>query len=443
MRYRRYRCGALNKLTSQRNHKQGQDHSTDAAAAHVDLPVYLSTSKAAKCNRLIIGLCLLTLIAQTVWFSLPIQDPSPRIFADFDAFYLASQMVWHGEIQQAYHFSMFTRAQESFYGAPRFLPWAYPPQFNLVIAPLAFLPYWAAYGLFTATTFIAYLLTLRLLAGKGFAAVSLAVSPSMVITILCGQNGFLTGALIGLTCLALQVRHISAGLPLGLMIIKPHLAVAYAVYMIMARRWASTLVATATVMATSLLTTMLLGTEVWAAFINGAREARTFLEEGMYPLFRMISLYAVLRSFGASATIAFIGQAAAAGLVLGMICLLARCRFPVRQSLGMTAIASLLFSPYAYDYDLPILGIGLALLLPDILRRGRRREQAAILVLSFMTCIIGFVQTFLRLKIPTESMLTASDSVALSIAGLTLLTVLALACRILMRSRAWITSDTR
>jgi Glycosyltransferase family 87 len=412
-----------------------QDLFVDAVAARAGRSARFTMATVAGCNRLFIGLCVLTLLVQTVWFSVPTGDPNPRTFADFDAFYLAAQMVWRGEFQEAYDFSMFTRAHESFFGAPRFLPWAYPPQFGLFIAPLAIVPYGAAYGLFTAATLIAYLLVLKRLAGEGFAVVSLVSSPAILVTILCGQNGFLTGTLIGLTCIAVQNRRASAGLPLGLMIIKPHLAVAYAVYMVMTRRWAVTFVSATTVAATSILTTVLLGTDVWPAFVTGAEEARTFLREGTYPVFRMISPYAALRSFGASATAAFVGQAIVAALALAMVCFLARRQLPPRQALGFTAIASLLISPYGYDYDLPILGVGLALLLPDVLRWGNRREQAAILAFSFVTGLIGLLQTFLRLKAPVESILTAGDNMALSVAGLTLLTVLGLTFRILRRSR--------
>jgi hypothetical protein len=417
------------------DHRPGPARPVHAAVADAGLPPHSIPSTAAKCSWFILGLCVLTLVAQAIGFSLPVRDPSPRTFADFDAFYLAAQMVWRGEIAQAYHFAMFTRAQEAYFGAPRFLPWAYPPPFNLLIAPLASLPYGTAYGLFTAATMTAYLLTLKRLAGEGFALVVLATSPALLITVLCGQNGFLTGTLIGLACLALQHRRALAGLPLGLMIIKPHLAVAYAVYLLMTRRWAAIIVGALTVIATSALTTLLLGTDIWDAFIAGAQEARAFLAEGKYPLPRMVSLYAALRSFGASAATAFAGQAAIALLVLAIVCLVAYRRLPVRQSLGITAIASLLVSPYAYDYDLPILGVGLALLLPDILR-GSRREQAAIFVLSFVTCAIGLVQTFLRLKAPVDAIARAGDNMALSVAGLTLLAVLGLAWAILGRSRS-------
>jgi hypothetical protein len=149
----------------------------------------------------------------------------------------------------------------------------------------------------------------------------------------------------------------------------------------------------------------------------------------------MISLYAALRSFGASATAAFMGQVVIAALVLAMVCVLAHRQIPVHQSLGFTAIASLLISPYAYDYDLPILGIGLALLLPEVLRQGTRREQIVVLVLAFATCIIGLLQTFLRLKAPIESMSTAGDNMALSASSLTLVAIIGLTWCILGRTR--------
>ena len=389
----------------------------------------------ANCSWLVIGLCIMTLIGQTLWFSLLPQESSPRTFADFDAFYLAAHMVWRGEVDQAYDFSMFSRAQEAFFGAPRFLPWAYPPQFNLLVAPLAFLPYGVAYGLFTSTTIAAYLLTLKRLSSQGFAAIVLATSPAILVTILCGQNGFLTGALIGLTCMGLHGRNPLAGVPLGLMIIKPHLAVAHAAFMLMTRRWAAVAIGGATVAVTFAITTMLLGMNIWAAFVAGVDEARSFLQEGTYPLFRMVSVYSALRSFGFSATTALMGQAAVALLVLAVVCLAVLRRLPVRQSLGLTAIGSLLISPYAYDYDLPILGVGLSLLISDISRKGSRWEQAVILGLSFVTCLIGLAQTFLRFKAPVEAMAKAGDNMALSFAGLTLLIILGLICRILMRSR--------
>jgi Glycosyltransferase family 87 len=278
----------------------------------------------------------------------------PHPLVDFDAFYLVGQMVWRGEIEKAYYFATMAQAQKDFTGSQSFMSWTYPPQFDLLVALLALLPLGVAYSLFTAGTLVAYLMTLRRLGGESFAPVLIVLFPAICITIACGQNGFLTATLIGLTCLGFQRRRALAGLPLGLMIIKPHLAIAFAVYTLVTRRWSTALVAIATVVTTSALATILLGPEVWLAFLGGMREARIFLEHGYYPLFRMISPYAALHSFGFPAMIAIAAQVLVAAFSLSVVCLAVYRRLEFRQSLGLTAIASLLISPYAYDYDLPI-----------------------------------------------------------------------------------------
>src|SRR4051794_18008996 len=85
---------------------------------------------------------------------------------DFDVFYLVSQMVWRGDIDQPYHFASMGPLQEALAGEQVFLPWTYPPQFNLIVAPLALFPLGIAYVVFTGGTLVAYLLTLKVLAGR-------------------------------------------------------------------------------------------------------------------------------------------------------------------------------------------------------------------------------------------------------------------------------------
>ena len=106
-----------------------------------------------------------------------------------------------------------------------------------------------AYSLFISGSLAAYFLTLRRIACESYVPILIITFPALIINIRCGQNGFLTGALIGLTCLYLRKGSALAGLPLGLMIIKPHLAIALAVYAIANRRWKVVAIALATAIA--------------------------------------------------------------------------------------------------------------------------------------------------------------------------------------------------
>jgi hypothetical protein len=215
------------------------------------------------------------------------------------------------------------------------------------------------------------------------------------------------------------------------MIIKPHLAVGFAVYALVNRRWGTVVVAAATVAVTSALATVLLGPSVWRAFLDGVAEARVFLDHGFYPFFRMISLYAVVRTFGFSALVATAAQVIAAVLALGVV-VLASHRLSPRQSLGVAAIATLLISPYAYDYDLLILGIGLGILLPDLTDFGTQGERLALYALTLSIGILSIAETVISSVSKPDKVI--GQDMELSLGGLALMAILALTWRILRRS---------
>lgn len=389
-----------------------------------------SATKRTSYFRAIFLIIALVLILTATEFSGVQFRAKPHVLVDFDVFYIVGQLVWRDAVQQAYHFATMLQWQKSLSGSNAFMPWTYPPQFDLLLAPLALLPLGLAYSVFTVGTLAAYLATLKRIAAENFVPVLILLGPVIAITIRCGQNGFLTGALIGLTCLGLQAGRPLAGLPLGLMVIKPHLAVAFAVYTLVNRRWGTVLVAAVTVAATTALTTFLLGPAVWTAFLDGVKEARVFLERGFYPLFRMISVYAVVRSFGFSALVATTAQFLVAIIALGAV-VLASFQLSRRQSLGVTAIATLLISPYAYDYDLLTLGIGLGLLLPDLAGLGTGRERLALYALSLFIGVFSLAQNALE----STSDKVIGEDMHLSLSGLALVAILALTCRIVWRSR--------
>ena len=92
----------------------------------------------------------------------------------------------------------------------------------------------------------------------------------------------------------------------------------------------------------------------------------------------------------APAAVALAAQALTAIAVLALCCLPAKHR-STTQSLGLVCLASVLLSPYAYDYDLPVAGIGLALLMPDLIRLGRPSERLALYAATWVAGGWGIV----------------------------------------------------
>jgi hypothetical protein len=310
---------------------------------------------------------------------------------DFDAFYVAGQMVWEGRIAEAYSAHAMFEAQRQFTESNDFMAWGYPPQFDLVVAGLALLPRGVSYTLFIALSLGAYLWVMRRLAGAYFYPVLLAIVPALQINLKVGQNGFLTGALVGAFCLLMLRRPAAAGLPLGLMVIKPHLALGLGVSALAARSWAAVAGAAAVVILTAALATLAFGIGIWPAFVNGAAEASSFLEDGGYPLFRMTSLFAALRSLGVPAKLALLLQGGLALAACGGIAFAATRLSDLRPLLAVAVFGTLLVSPYNYDYDLTLLGVALALVAPELLARARDRDVLVMLLLSWAATGSGMV----------------------------------------------------
>jgi Glycosyltransferase family 87 len=363
---------------------------------------------------------------KTVWFA-RFGPWGQRELADFDAFHIVAQRVWRGDLDQVYHSAALLKMQmEASGGMTGFMPWTYPPQYDLLVAPFAFLPVGVGYLLFTAATLVLYLVTLRKIAGNNFAQVLVIMFPALAITIGCGQNGFLTGALIGLVCLNLQRRQVLAGLALGALVIKPHLAIAATVYLLATRRWSTLAAAAAMVLTSSLLCTVLFGWQIWLAWLGAIKVSASYLDQGFYPLYRMISAYAALYKAGVPAGAAFWGQANVAGLALLAVVLAAARGMSSNFALGITAMASVMISPYAYDYDLPMLGIGLALMLPDLTRIASQRERSVMYALILLAGAYGLLQSA---KLAAQF----GEHFVPALGGLALMALLGLVLRLLWR----------
>ncbi|WP_063621729.1 glycosyltransferase family 87 protein [Bradyrhizobium sp. Ec3.3] len=394
-----------------------------------------SEAKRTMYTRLVLGAVTIGVLAKTIWFARigPLQQ---RGLVDFDDFHIVAQRVWLGDVHQAYQLDKLFQMQREMFGATNFLPWTYPPQFNVLIAPLALLPIGLAYFLFTAATLAFFLVTLRAIAGRAFALVLVVTFPALAVTLSCGQNGFLTAGLIGLICLNVEKRDASgqvfAGLALAAMVIKPHLAVAMAVYLLITRRWVTLLTAAIGVLASSVLCTLLFGPQIWPALFDAVRASASYLERGSYPLFRMISSYAALHTLGVAPALAFWGQAICAGLALLAIGVAVARKLSPRTALGVAALVSVMISPYAYDYDLPIVGIGLALLIPDLTRAASSAERGIIYALILVAGAYGMLETA-GLKVSQGAHHAVKHQMIPAVGAFAVVLLLALILRILLR----------
>jgi hypothetical protein len=296
------------------------------------------------------------------WFGTIKKDLS-----DFNAFVIAGQMAWDGAITDAYNWRSMMAAQKAFTGGDAFMPWGYPPPYNVVAAALAAVPQWAGYLLLVGAPYAILCVVLARMAPACAPAALIVLFPSAVLTLSTGQNGFLTGALMAGVCALALRQSAMAGVLLGVMVIKPHLALGLGLFFLI--RGSVRVLAPAFVAAgvLCLAATLAFGTKIWPAFLVGAGEAGAFLRAGMFQLDKMPTVYASARTLGLGLAPSLAAHAALAALAVAAIVAGAIWIRDLRLGLGVACLCSLFISPYLYQYDLALLAVAAALLLPAIL----------------------------------------------------------------------------
>lgn len=358
----------------------------------------------------ILGL-VVALIARLLTFG-DIERPT-----DFQIFHKVGELVWQGTLGAAYDLTRFARIEAIATGQPGMAAsWAYPPQFDLVAAVLGLGPIVPMYVIFILATLVAYLAVLWRL-GRERAGWTLAFAfPAIMINTATGQNGFITGALIGWFALAWLREDPKAGIPLGLMVIKPHLAVGLVALTLLRRRYSVIAWAAGCVAATSLLATLALGPGVWSHFLKGAHEAGAVLQSGSLHFFRMTSVYTASRTLGIGYGPAMALHAGVAALGFVALWWLSRARVGEEIVLGFAVLTTLLVSPYVYDYDFTIFGVALALLAPALAQSHRAAETLLVWAAAWVVCGWGFAGIF-GMVVNSTTLQSAPDPAMPSLPG--------------------------
>jgi arabinofuranan 3-O-arabinosyltransferase len=314
---------------------------------------------------------------------------------DFINFWAAPVLALSHRESEIYDFPAFHAFEQAVVAAPLdFHHYSYPPVLLVVTAPLAALPYVPALASWLLGGWSCLVAALRL-AMPGRQAMLLALTaPAVVMNTVCGQNGTFTAALIGGGLTLLDRRPMIAGLLFGPIVFKPHLGMLIPVALIAGRRWQA--LAGAAVCATGLVlaSILLFGTAIWTQYLHNTVVLRhDVLEYGSDIWRRMVSVFVLARSLGADVALAYAIQAASALAAATVVAVLwlRHAAMPLRAA--ALVLATLLSTPYLFDYDLVIATFVAAWLapanLPDRLERPATVAMALLLALPCLANPFG------------------------------------------------------
>lgn len=359
---------------------------------------------------------------------------APSTFTDFDAFYTAGKMFWAGELNKAYVPKYFFSALEADSQKRIFMPWTYPPPYNLLAIALSSIDRATSYALFTSISLIAFFIAVYRLSGDLITMPVLLTAPAAIITIMGGQNSFLTAALVAIFCHAMMsrgtIRQVG-DVSLGLMVIKPHLALGLGLMLILQRKWVSVAWVLMTVLALLLISLFAFGHEIFSSFMSAISYSKFFLQQGLYPMDRMTSVYAFV--FGISGKNYLLSIAIHTIVTISALACIwysISHRWEIHRVLSVACVATLMVSPYNYDYDAMILAIPLSLAARELVVFSSAYEKVLLVSLCWLTTGWGTLSTF------WVKDLSALEGSVYSFGGLGLVGFFIVFLRILMKAES-------
>jgi hypothetical protein len=351
---------------------------------------------------------------------------------DFSNVYAAGKWVLEGRPEAPFSPALQHQMERRIFGAHTpFYGWHYPPVFLGLAALLALPPYLLSLTLWQAATLALYLWSIRAIVtfperARTFVGARPGVQeslsghldrlhpgsaasqpsgerelravdwllpalafPAVLVNVGHGHNGFLTAALFGGGLLLLDKRPVVGGILLGLLVYKPQFGVLIPLVLAASGRFRAFIAAAATVIAVCAATWAAFGTATWLAFRDSLDFTRSVvLEEGGTGFFKIQSLFAALRLWGAPVGLAYMAQALLALAVTLATIKLWRGGAPYpRKAAGLLA-GALLVTPYLLDYDLVVLGPAIAFLAADGIRRGFAPYEKSALAFAFVAPLV-------------------------------------------------------
>ncbi|BAL22720.1 glycosyltransferase family 87 protein [Azoarcus sp. KH32C] len=272
-----------------------------------------------------------------------------------------------------------------------FAPWMYPPTFILLVIPLAYLPYLLAWAGWLAVTALPYLATIRRILPGHIALPFALAAPPAFFNLMYGQTGFLTAGLLGLGLLLVRSHPLRAGVLIGLASVKPHFGILVPFALLAGGHWRVFAAAAASVLATVLVSVVMLGDDPWFAFIGTSLFHLDGFTVGAFTLPAMATAWSAARLAGMSLAQAWSIQYAVSALMLILVAAVWWRGRRHTESQGLQAavlcFATPLALPLTFLYDLVLIVPAAAWLWADMRRHGAGRKEYWILVTGLIALL--------------------------------------------------------
>jgi alpha-1,2-mannosyltransferase len=342
-------------------------------------------------NLMVIGAC----IARGLH-----RDTASTFGGDFAKCAAASSLALKGHPQDAYDDAKEWAAERVASNDPNigFEVWDYPPTFLLMVLPFSLLPYDISLLAWGLVTLAVYLVVLRAIVTRSEALWLGLAFPAVAISVIPGQNGLLTMALLAGGLSLLPTRPVLAGIMFGFLTYKPQFGILIPVVLIATGNWRAFSSAAAAAIALVILTALLFGVDTWMAFLYSAPAiSERLLVRGETGFGKIQSIFGSARLLNASIATSFMLQAIFSFVVAAVVVWIWRRPVSLAAKWAALVTATLMVTPYAMSYDFVLMAAPIAWLSAEGLLKGFLPWEKSILLLIWLFPMI-------RLLLPTTGL---------------------------------------
>jgi len=310
-------------------------------------------------------------------------------------FWAGARLAIEGRLDVIYDFDRYHAFQTAVVGGPIHLyHYSYPPVALLLTWPLGLLSYPGAWAVWTLAGWVLFLLVMRRAWPPGplrslDALLFALAAPAVTMNVWTGQTGAWIAALIGGALMLLPRRPVLAGALLGLLVVKPQLAVLVPVALLAGRRWAALFACAGTAATLLLASVLLFGVEFWGAYLRRTEELRGWiLEDGTGVRQLFTSVFATARGLSAPVGMAYALQAAATLIAAALVWIAWRRPAPQPARNAVLVLCTLLATPYVQVYDLVLVAFVPLWLLASLPEGDPRRTPVWLASVPLILCAL-------------------------------------------------------
>jgi hypothetical protein len=324
--------------------------------------------------------------AVTTWYN--------SVGVDFVSFWAAGRLTLSGHVTAAYDIALHHKMEQVVAPHVGIIPFPYPPPFLIFVAPFALASFGLAFTLWMAVTGAFYALAASRVAPLRFA---FGIAPANV-NFMIGQSGFLICGLFILGLSLISSAPLVAGAVLGLLILKPQLALLLPVAMIAGREWRVIGAAIASSAILLLLGLIIFGASAYHAMWTILPHYVGFMRDSRLPWYQIASPFALARYAGVPQSAALLIHVVVAVVAAGLT---ARAWWlKLDERVPILAASTMLMSPYFFTYDSLLIVVPIGWLV-------RYKFRPIVFGLIWVFSLIPIIASFTHLLVPNTMSLAA------------------------------------